>query len=112
MFSLNLVLVTSHELWALRYPEHHRLFVLDRRPSNPEQSPLSARSATLAVEADVPAGRTAVVVASEPMDDDPAWRLMAPGELLHVDRRLQVDSTLALPDPPRRRSVDPLPYVP
>jgi glutamine amidotransferase len=37
MFSLNLVLVTSHELWALRYPEHHRLFVLDRRPSNPEQ---------------------------------------------------------------------------
>jgi glutamine amidotransferase len=41
-----------------------------------------------------------VVVASEVMDEDPGWRALAPGELLHVDGDLRADVTLALPDPP------------
>lgn len=32
-------------------------------------------------------------VVRERMDDDPGWRLLDPGELLHVGSTLQVDST-------------------
>ncbi|CAN5548014.1 hypothetical protein BH24ACT4_BH24ACT4_14630 [soil metagenome] len=53
-----------------------------------------------------------VVVASEPMDDHPGWRLMDSGELLHVDADLGVTSSVILPDPPARLSRDPLPSVP
>ncbi len=37
------------------------------------------------------------------MDDDPRWRLLEPGELVHVDSGLRVDRSMALPDPPGRR---------
>ena len=32
-----------------------------------------------------------MVVASEPMDEDPGWRALRSGELLHVDADLRVD---------------------
>jgi hypothetical protein len=37
------------------------------------------------------------------MDDDPRWRLLEPGELVHVDSALQVTSDVVLPDPPRHQ---------
>jgi glutamine amidotransferase len=43
----------------------------------------------------------AVVVASERMDEDPGWREIAPGHLVHVDPDLRVRSTAVLADPPR-----------
>ena len=42
-----------------------------------------------------------VVFASEPMDDDPGWRLLDPGELVHVDADLDITSRLAFPHPPQ-----------
>ena len=42
-----------------------------------------------------------MVFATEPMDDDPRWCLLAPGELVHVDASLHVTRSVALPDPPR-----------
>jgi glutamine amidotransferase len=53
------------------------------------------------VHSDDLAGHPAVVIASEPMDDDPAWRLLSGGELLHVDANLAVSSTVAVDHPPR-----------
>ncbi|MDD4868637.1 MAG: class II glutamine amidotransferase, partial [Mycobacterium sp.] len=47
--------------------------------------------------------RSSVVFASERMDDDPRWRLMEPGELVHVDEDLQIDRRVVLPDPPRHQ---------
>ena len=44
------------------------------------------------------AERAAIVVASERMDESPDWRLMEPGELLHVAPDLTVESKLVLPD--------------
>jgi glutamine amidotransferase len=44
--------------------------------------------------------RAAVIVASEQMDEDPGWRMLAPGELVRVDRDLQVSSRIAIEDPP------------
>lgn len=42
----------------------------------------------------------AVIFATEPMDDDPGWRNLQPGELVHVDAQLNVTTELAIPDPP------------
>ena len=41
-----------------------------------------------------------VVVASERMDDNPGWRSVDPGELLHVDEKQNVTSTIAIGEPP------------
>ena len=42
----------------------------------------------------------AVVVASEPMDEDPGWRALASGELVYVDRQLRTTIAEVLSDPP------------
>ena len=34
------------------------------------------------------------------MDTNPLWRLLEPGELIHVDPMLHITSTIAVPDPP------------
>ena len=44
-----------------------------------------------------------VVVASEQMDDDGAWRALSSGELIHVDHDLRVSSVIALEHPPRHQ---------
>ena len=41
-----------------------------------------------------------VIVASEPLDDDSGWRLLAAGEILHVVPSLEVRSERALVGPP------------
>lgn len=112
LFSLNLVLISNDELWALRYPEHHNLYALRRAEGGHRDEALRARSELLEVTAQRLTEHPSVVVASEPMDDHPDWRLMEPGELLHVAPDMTVTSRLALPDPPLRRAIDPLPYVP
>jgi glutamine amidotransferase len=40
------------------------------------------------------------VIASQPMDTNPLWRLLDSGELIHVDEHLNVTSEIAVPDPP------------
>ena len=40
------------------------------------------------------------VIASQPMDTNPLWRLLEPGELIHIDSELRVSSTIAVSDPP------------
>jgi glutamine amidotransferase len=98
LFALNVVLITSHELWALRYPETHTLYVLERSPGRA----LEHRSSvgTVRVHSTDLGDTPSVVVASEPMDEDSAWRALASGELLHVSHELQVSSTVVLDHPP------------
>jgi predicted glutamine amidotransferase len=105
LYSLNLVLATPGELWALRYPDHLRLYALQRAAAGP---PLRGAGSALRVAAGELADQPCVVVASEPMDDDPGWRLMESGELLHVRPDLAVSSEIVVSGPPRQRSVDPL----
>ncbi len=80
VYSLNLVLTTDAELWALRYPAANELHVL-RRPAG---GVLRADTPRITAHSDDLRGVDAVVVASEPMDDDTRWRPLEPGELLHV----------------------------
>ena len=44
-----------------------------------------------------------VVVASEPMDEDPSWRALGSGELLHVDGQLATTVERVLEHPPAHR---------
>src|SRR5947209_1104845 len=92
VFALNFILVTDSDLWALRYPDVHDLFVLERAAGGPSGGRhlehASARG--MRIRSGELADRRSVVIASERMDDDPGWRPLQSGELLHVDRELAV----------------------
>ncbi|MEU2062547.1 class II glutamine amidotransferase [Streptomyces sp. NPDC013455] len=103
VYALNLILVTSDQLWALRYPETHELYVL-QRPAGGQHGSChldhSGSHGRMRVHSAHLAGHPAVVVASERMDDNPHWYAMAPGELLHVGADLRTDRRVILPEPP------------
>jgi predicted glutamine amidotransferase len=105
VFALNIVLISDRELWALRYPDVHELHVLERTAGGPgggrHLDHASARG-SVRVRSGELAQRAAVVVASEPMDEDPGWRAMESGELVHVDAQLQVHRRRVLDRPPAR----------
>jgi hypothetical protein len=48
------------------------------------------------------ANRRTVVVATERMDENPGWRPLQPGQLLHVDPDLQCTLTTVMDHPPAR----------
>ena len=98
IYAVNLLLSTATDMWALRYPDIHDLYVLDRR--NPAQRRLRLRSARIRAESEHLTSQPSVVFASEPMDGED-WQLIAPGELVHVDADLRIDRQPAFPDPPR-----------
>jgi predicted glutamine amidotransferase len=103
VFALNCVLVTASELWALRYPDTHELHVLERAAGGPgggrHLDHASARGSVRVRSGDL-AAAPAVIVATERMDEDPAWRPLGPGQLLHVDEHLHVDLRTVLEHPP------------
>jgi predicted glutamine amidotransferase len=101
LYALNVVLVTATELWALRYPETHELHVLERHPrGRPRHLDHASAAGTVRVRSADAARLPVVVVASEPMDEDPHWRALQSGELLHVGPQLQVHREVILPDVP------------
>lgn len=103
VYALNLLLATPHGLWALRYPETHQLFLLERATGGTHGGRhLEAASAAgrIRVRSADLADAPAVIVASERMDENPGWRELAPGELVHVDANLHVESSLVLDEPP------------
>ena len=105
VYALNCILITSTELWALRYPAVHELYVLERGTGDERPAPgrhLHHRGSggELRVHSAELAERAAVVVASERMDADPGWRLLEPGELIHVDVDLHVRSRVILREAP------------
>jgi predicted glutamine amidotransferase len=103
VFALNVILINATDLWALRYPDVHELFVLERDAGGPtggrHLEHASARGSMRVRSGDL-ASRRAVVVASERMDEDAGWRALGSGDLLHVDPDLNVTITQALTQPP------------
>jgi glutamine amidotransferase len=103
LFAINLVLAGADDLWALRYPEVHELWVLERAPGGQRgvrHLDVGSAAGRVRVRSGQLAQDPAVIIASEPMDEDPGWRLMAPGELLHVSGDLRVDSSIVLDSAP------------
>ena len=122
--SLNTIVATAGELWALRYPGQHALHIIERpagasspallaRGSDPPEPPdgpragdpvvgMHVRSTTSSVHAPELHTRPSVVVASEELDGEDDWRMLASGELVHVRADLTVESAVVLPEPPAR----------
>jgi predicted glutamine amidotransferase len=96
--SLNTIVAAPSELWALRYPDQHALHILNR----PAGGGLHVRSATSSVHVPVLEDAASVVVASEQLDGESGWRMLAPGELVHVRPDLSVHSRIAITRPPAR----------
>ena len=100
VYSLNFILATGTDLFALRYPATNELYVLARDPAGER---LDAKSTRIRAHSTDLARSASVLVASEPMDDDPGWRLLAPGELIHVDAALDITSSYPAPKAPRHQ---------
>ena len=98
IFALNALLSTATDMWALRYPETHELYMLDRREVEDRRLRMQTRRIT--AHSEHLTSDASVLFASEPMDDD-NWQLLAPGELVHVDAELQINRRIAFPAPPK-----------
>jgi predicted glutamine amidotransferase len=106
VWSINFVLITPSDLWAFRYPETRELHVLERSAGGPHGGrhlDLASTQHTVRVRSEHLKDLPAVVVASEPMDENPAWRLLEAGELLHVGPDLAVTSSIVVDHPPAQR---------
>jgi predicted glutamine amidotransferase len=99
VYALNLLFSTATDVWALRYPEPHELYLLDRREAPPKPR-FELRTNRIHARSDHLTILPCVVFASEPMDDDPRWQPLEPGELTHVDADLHITRRLVLSDPP------------
>jgi predicted glutamine amidotransferase len=105
VYAINLILTTPTQLWALRYPDTHDLLMLQRVAGGPHGNrhlDHASGAGTIRARSGELAGHPAVVVASERMDEDPGWRHLRPGELLHVDADLTTTRRVILDHPPAR----------
>lgn len=102
VFSLNLIMTTATDLWALRYPATHELHILERNPAAEPApaAPLNARSNRIHSRSTDLSLSPHVLFATEPMDQNPGWRPLASGELVHVSPVLAVTATFPFPDAP------------
>lgn len=104
--ALNTVVAAPGELWALRYPGQHALHIL-QRPPGPGEGPAAAaglrvRSSMSSVHVPALQSAPSVVVASERLDGESGWRMLAEGELVHVRPDLSVHSAVVIAQPPAR----------
>jgi predicted glutamine amidotransferase len=103
LYSLNFVLTTATDLWALRYPDTNELWILERSIGNIDpgggfdERSLSGIMRVMSAELAV---LPATVIASERLDSSARWRMLEPGELIHVDPDLRVSSAIVVPGPP------------
>ena len=100
IYAVNVLLSTATDMWALRYPEAHKLYVSDRRDA-PLGSEFHLRTKRIRTHSKHLSIQPSVVFATEPMDDAARWQLIDPGELVHVDAGLQISRDLVLPNPPK-----------
>ena len=107
LLSANFILIDASDLWALRYPDTHDLYVLERLPGGHRGNEAlthvgQQRPDRMRVTSDALADKPSVVLATERMDDDPGWRLLTSGELLHVAADLTVNCRRIIDHPPAR----------
>jgi predicted glutamine amidotransferase len=103
VYAINCILATPMEMCALRYPDTHRLMILERAsggPSGARHLDAASPAGTVRVRSKGLSERAAVMFASEQMDEDAGWRMLEPGELVRVDRDLHVSSRIAIDAPP------------
>ena len=103
LHSINMLMASGPELWALRYPEPNSLYILERPAggsSGDRTLDQTSREGRMRVHSGDLVEVPSVVFATERMDEDPGWRNLEPGELVHVDADLRVSCEIVLPEPP------------
>lgn len=100
VYALNILLSTATDFWALRYPESHELYVLDRRESGLQTAGFDLCTHRICARSKGLAALPSVVLASEPMNDDPGWQPLGSGELIHLDGDLNLTRKIEFPNPP------------
>lgn len=108
VYSLNLLAARDDELLALRLPDANELWILDRKAGHRTEDELDQSSGSLHATSGDLRSVHSVVIASEPMDDDEHWRLLAPGELVRVDRNGSVGCSHPFPPLARRLRLEEL----
>jgi glutamine amidotransferase len=102
IYSVNLLLSTATDLWALRYPEPDELYLLDRREGVPADG-FDLRTPRIHAQSGQLDQRPCVVFASEAMDDDPRWKLLDSGVLVHVDEQLSIQERQVFAHQPKHQ---------
>jgi glutamine amidotransferase len=104
VLSLNLIVATPTDMWVLRYPETDELYLLDRNPGghhgNQHFHGVGQHGGIRVRTSDLRNQRS-IVAASERIDENPGWQLLAPGELVHVTEGLDVERQVVVNHPPR-----------
>ena len=98
MYSLNCLVAAPGHLWALRYPDQRALHIARRRVD--PATGLVASSALAGHTVKAAQATEVVIIASERIDDQEDWRMLDPGELIHVGPDLSFTSTLGIERPP------------
>jgi glutamine amidotransferase len=99
LYSLNCLVATAGHLWALRYPDQRALHIARRR-IDPTTGGVVGSSALARHTVQASEPTEVVIVASERIDEQDDWRMLTPGELVHVTPDLSVTSTMAIDRPP------------
>ncbi|BBZ32079.1 class II glutamine amidotransferase [Mycolicibacterium confluentis] len=97
IYAVNVLLATVTDLWALRYPDTHELYLLDRTAGG--HGEFAMRSTRITAGSAHLHDAPSAIFATEPMDDG-RWQLMESGELVHVAADLTITRRTVLPDPP------------
>lgn len=111
MYSLNCIVIAAGNLWALRYPDQRSLHVATRsliaESGDESGKRFSWRGRSNSAGHDLISNEPVetVLVASERIDESPDWRLLDPGELLHVGPDLEMTSSIVLSQPPAHLSL-------
>lgn len=97
LYALNVLLGTPDGVWALRYPDTHALMWFDNRDGSVQVSGHDRRHRLrVGIDAPVPG----IAVASEPVGPREGWRMLEPGQLLHVGADLEPRLTTIVDGPP------------
>jgi glutamine amidotransferase len=99
LYALNVLVGTPEAVWALRYPETHGLLWFDDRDGHVHGDRHDRRH-RLRVGIDEPV--PGIGIASEPIGPQEGWRMLEPGQLLHVGPGLEPRVTTILDGPPAR----------
>jgi len=101
LYSLNVIITTATDLWALRYPESNELWILENSIGGFDvEDGFEKRSSSMRVQSGAFSIVRSTVIASERMDDNKGWRMLESGELIHVAPDLRVTSTMAVTESP------------
>ncbi len=88
------------------YPDQHALHILTRPAGSGQDrsrpAGLHVRSATSSIRVPELDSVPSVVLASEQLDGETGWRMLAPGELVHVRPDLSIESAVMITQPPTR----------